>query len=70
MFTKEEPFVSVCVQAGKNDVDLLIGGCRVALGTTKNTQKSPFFWKSSTSVPFSKGEGEVEEEKEKHERFC
>lgn len=34
--------VKICVcmcTSRQNDADLLIGGCRVALGTTKNTQK-------------------------------
>lgn len=36
----------------------------------QKTLKVSFFWKSSTSVLFSKGEGEVEAEKEKHEHFA
>lgn len=45
----------ICVCASRqNDADLLIGGCRVALGTTKNTQNidSLLFLKILASAAF------------------
>jgi hypothetical protein len=54
MKEEKEGYVCVCV-CRQNDSDLLIGGCRVALGTTKNTQKERerlLFLKILTSVAF------------------